>query len=147
MSYQPENIVAHLAARIAAGAGDNTEISGDYIDRQGFDSCLVVISWRTTLTAAKTLTLSSNIQDATDASGTGVADYGVVADGETLAAAVVHTGAVTADFGVASYGVNLRMANQFIRAQFLGDLSHTSADVADIACAIILGGAQELPAS
>ena len=131
------------AARItAAGAGDNTEVNGPWIDRTGFESVMASVAWRTTLTAAKTLAIAGNLQDATSAAGAAAADFGTA-----LASIVVSTGAQTTLDGVTRIGdFDLSDARQFIRLQFTPDLNAGSADIGDLAGQLILGGAVETPA-
>jgi hypothetical protein len=124
----------------AAGAGDNTEVNGDWIDRTGFQSLTVFLGYTSSLTAAKTLSLAANLQDATDTSGTGAADFG-----DAYASAVQATGAGTKT-GVRKLTFNLHMASSHVRIQFTPDLSHTGTDTATVWVIYVLGGAETLPA-
>jgi hypothetical protein len=124
----------------AAGAGDNTEVNGEWIDRRGFHSLTVFLGYTTALTATKTLSLAANIQDATDSSGTGAADFGT-----PYPATVQATGAGTVK-GVRKLTFDLRMAASHVRVQFTPDLSHSGTDTATVWAIYVLGGAESLPA-
>ena len=87
-------IAIHDAEVITAGAGnDNVEVSGNYVSRKGANGSEVplsgklIISFKAVLAEDKTLTIAANLQDAVDAAGVGVADYG-----NAFASAIVATG-------------------------------------------------------
>lgn len=132
----------------AAGSGDNTEVDGAWVNRRDttandmFDSAKLVITYRTTLTAAKTLSFAVNIQDATDDSGTGAADYGTA-----LAATVVKTGALTDARDTLEFDFDLSGANQFVRAQVTPDLSNTATDTVDWQAVWVFGANKRVPVS
>lgn len=149
MHHNVDNIGELLTARFAAvdsvtagGTGDATEVSGAYIDRQGFSSLKVVIPYSAVLAATKTLSIAANLQDATSLAGAGVADYG-----SAMASAVVATGPTGGgtETGVVELDFDLAGANQFVRVQFTPDLSATGTDTASLAAVYILGGAQVQP--
>ena len=127
---------------VAAGAGDASEDSGAWIDRQGYLSGKLVISYEAVLAATETLSIAANIQDATDSSGTGAADFGTA-----FANAVVATGQAggSTERGTVEIDVDLNLANQYLRSQVTPDLSASATDTAIITATFILGGAQELP--
>lgn len=146
-----KDIGAHIASRAGAvaavtagGGGDGAEVDGEWIDRQGFKSCVVVITYEATLGDGETLTLAGNLQDATDSAGTGAADFG-----DALASAVVATGGTggSTERGTEEIEVNLTEAERFIRAQFTPTLSAGTTDTANVAATIILGGPNRKPAS
>lgn len=143
-SYITSRFGAFVAVT-AGGSGDGVEQDGDaWIDRQGFDSCKVVVSWEAVLAHGETLTLAGNLQDATDNSGTGVADHG-----DALASAVVATAdsGGSTERGTTEFDVDLTGANQFIRPQFTATMSASGTDTAQVMATVIMGGAQEVPAS
>ncbi|HSF40312.1 MAG TPA: hypothetical protein VLT87_11010 [Thermoanaerobaculia bacterium] len=138
---------AYIAGRYAAistltagGTGDATEVDGEWIDRRGFHSLSVFFIYTSSLTATKTLSLAANLQDASDSSGTGAADFG-----DAYAATVQATGAGT-KIGVKQLDFDLRMASSHVRIQYTPDLSHTGTDTATVAVLYVLGGAEALPA-
>lgn len=159
---QVRNIGAYITGRfcaaeadaLAAGTGDATETSGAYIDRQGFHSAKVMVFYTATLAEDKTLSIASNLQDASASDGTGVADYGAV-----YANAVVATGDTggSTETGVIEYDIDFlggtqgaadgTVANRYIRIQFTPDLSATGTDTAKLYGVVILGGAEDVPAS
>jgi hypothetical protein len=149
---QPTDIGAHLTSRfggagraLAAGAGDNTEVDGGWVDRTGKFSAKVVISYTTTLAQDETLSFTANLQDASDSGGTGAADFGTA-----YAKTVVATGGTggSTETGVVEIGdFNLMTADNFIQAQITPDLSASGTDVATWGAVIVLGGAETLPAS
>lgn len=129
---------------VAAGTGDATESSGVYVDRAGKESVKVVIAWEAVLAEDATLTLAGNLQDATDSSGTGVADYGTA-----LASAVVATGGTggSTERGVTEYSVNLEGANQYIRSQVTPDLSAANTDTLRLTVLFVFPGGESYPAA
>jgi len=149
MSSLWRNIGAYLSAAFAAlmqvtagGSGDAVEVSGPWIDRDGFESCSVVVSGQATLADADTLSLGMNLQDATDSAGAGVADLA----GTTIASAVIATGGTggsTEDVAWKNDFI-LAGANQFVRAQITPDLSAGATDVATLVAVMILGRPQTI---
>lgn len=135
---------------MVAGAGsDNSEQSGAWVDRLGADygtvqSAKLVITGTATLADAATLTVSANMQDATDSSGAGAADHGTA-----MAAAVVATGGTggsTETFTV-EMDFDLSGAEQFMRSQILADLSAANTDTATWTATWIVFGSDRNPIS
>jgi len=137
-----KSLASGAATAVAAGAGDATEDSGAYVDRQGYLSAKLVITFEAVLQATETLSIAANAQDATDSSGTGVADFGTA-----FANTVVATGGAggSTERGTVEIDLDLNTANQYLRAQFTPDLSAGATDTAIITSTFILGGADELP--
>lgn len=149
MHMNAQGIAETLAARFAAvssataaGTGDATEVNGAYIDRQGFSSLKVLISYSAVLAATKTLSIAANLQDATSSAGAGVADFGAA-----MASTVVATGATggSTETGVVELDFDISGADQFVRVQYTPDLSNTGTDTASLAAVYVLGGAQVQP--
>jgi len=125
---------------VAAGAGDNTEVDGAYVDRTNRNSVALVITYKATLTEAKKVTFIANLQDATDAAGAGVADFGAAlaatdsplgpSGGGVVEGAIVHT-------------VDLGAARAFIRAQVKPDLNATATDTLTWSAALIFPSDRE----
>lgn len=130
----------------AAGAGDATEVNGDYANRMDGEnglamSCKVVITYTASLAAGKTLSFAANLQDATDGAGAGVADYGTALASTVVASATgTNKGTVELDF-------DLSGAEQFIRAQITPDLSNTATDTCEWSAAYHFFGYQQNPVS
>lgn len=127
----------------AGGAGDNTESNGVYVDRSGYDSAKLVVSFEAVLGATETLSIGANIQDDADGSGTGV-DYG-----SAYTSAVVATGGAggSTERGVVELDFDLRAAKQYIRSQITPDLSAATTDTARIHAVWVLGPGITLPVS
>jgi hypothetical protein len=125
---------------VAAGTGDNTAVTGASIDRLGYGSASFVIAYKTTLTAAKTLSFAAAYQESSDNSSW---DTAVTLQASTVAA----TGAVTAEVGKVRFDLDLAGKKRYIRFNFTPDLSNTSTDVVDCAAVCVLGGAVEKPVS
>lgn len=150
MDPRQHNIGAYTAVRaagggrlVAAGTGDNTEVSGPYVQRPAMaQSCQVVITANTVLTDTKTLTISGlTLQDATDGSGTGVGDFATSA---TTLVLTGETGGTTED-GVLVIDVDLAGAKEYLRVQYTPDLSHSGTDIAQVTAALHFGGFPNLP--
>lgn len=150
MHASMQNAGALIAARYASagvdvtagGTGDNTEVNGAWIDRRGFSSLKVVIPYTATLAQAATLSIAANLQDASDSSGTGAADYG-----DALASTVVSTGGTggSTNTGVVELDFDLSGCDRYIRIQFTPNLSASGTDVAEMGAAYILAGATDNP--
>lgn len=126
---------------VAAGsAGDATEVNGAWIDRLGFASLKVVIVYTTTLTAAATLSIAANMQDASDSSGTGAADFG-----DALTSTVQATGESggSTETGVVELDIDLSAADQFVRVQFTPDLSAAGTDTAELSAVYLVLGTDQ----
>ena len=123
----------------AGGGGDGVEQNGAWIDRSGQLSGKLIIAYSTTLTASETLTIAANLQDASDSSGTGAADYG-----DALASAVIETGVGTFT-GVLVIDVDLSSADGYVRCQVTPTLSAGATDTVALAAVLVLGGSQEVP--
>lgn len=145
--------LALVPAVITAGAGnDGVEVNGPAIDRfqsafgnSRFLSGKLVIAWSAVLAQAATLTLAANLQDDTVTGFNGTpADFG-----PALASAVVATGPTGGGTvqGVSVIDVDLAGARQFLRAQITANLSAANTDTVAIAAVLVLGGADQLPAS
>lgn len=131
----------------AAGTGDATAVTGLYVDRTQTDagpflSAKLVINWSATLAATKTLSLAAQFKDATDASGTGVANYGTA-----IAAAVVATGPAGGGTvtGTTEIDVDLSHAREFFTADITPDLSATGTDTVAWSASYVLFGAKSQP--
>jgi hypothetical protein len=125
---------------VAAGAGDNTAVTGASIDRLGYNSATFAIGYRTTLTADKTLSYAAAYQTSPDNSSWATA----VA---LQSATVAETGAATNKVGMVEFDLDLRGLPRYIRFNFTPDLSHSGTDTVDNAAICILGGADVLPAA
>ena len=127
---------------VAGGAGDATEASGAWVDRRGFGSLKVVIAFTATLAQDETLSIGANLQDASDSSGTGAADFGTA-----LASAVRATGGAggSTETGVIELDFDLSAADRYVRVQFTPDLSAAMTDTAELAAVYVLAGSTDNP--
>lgn len=125
----------------AAGAGDNTEVDGPYVDRQNHLSAKLIIHYKAVLQQGETLSIAANIQDDADGAGAG-ADFG-----DALANAVVATGGAggSVEEGTVELDVDLSGAKQYIRAQVTPDLSASGTDTAIVTATFVLGPKDETP--
>ena len=130
---------------VAGGAGDNTEVDGDSVDRMAdvrrHLNANVVINWSATLQQDETLTLQLQLQDSAD--DTVWADFGDPVDFATVATGPTGGGTVN---GVSNHGVDIAGTRRYIRTQITPDLSAADTDTADISAVWILAGADRTPA-
>lgn len=127
---------------VAGAAGDGLEQDGYWNDRSRRLSGVLVITYVAVLAQDETLSIGGNLQDATDAAGTGAADYG-----DALASAVVATGDTggSTEIGTVEIDVDLSGAREFVRGQFTPTLSAASIDTVDLAAVLILSGGDQYP--
>ena len=122
---------------IAAGAGDNTAVTGDGIDISDYKSCKMHLVWLTALADTETLSLAAEYQESDDDSSF---DTAVALQAST----VVHTASGAGNyFGVTSFDLNFRNQKTFkkyIRFNFTPDLSASATDTAMVMCLVELGG-------
>lgn len=127
---------------VAGGTGDATEEDGEYALHRGYMSAEIIVAVEATLADGETVTIIGNAQDATDAAGTGVADFG-----DVPTAVVLTSVGGTTEFGVLRIPINLRTARGFIRGQFTVTHSAGSIDTFRAAMVYVLGGADVEPAA
>lgn len=143
-----------IASATAAGSGDATEVDSGFQSCKGFATAALVVSYKAVLAQDETLSIAANVQDASDAGGTGAADYGAV-----LASAVVATGGTggSTEYGSVVLDIDLlggtqgaadgTCADEFLQGQFTPDLSASATDTAELAAVIVLAGADADPAN
>jgi hypothetical protein len=133
-------------AATAGGSGDATEVSAAWVSRDSAtgiaNSMKVIVSYTATLAAGATLTFAGNMQDATDGSGTGAADYG-----DAVTATVVATGGTggSTETGTFELDVDLAGAREFVRAQITPNLSAANTDTAAWSVTYVFFGDQRHP--
>lgn len=133
----------------AGGAGDATEVDGAWVDRKpatlgAYHTAKLVISYTTTLAAAATLTFAANIQDATDDSGTGAADFGSALTATTVATGPSGGGTVK---GTIEMDFDISNAREFLRSQITPNLSAANTDTCSWQAAWVFGGSDRSGAS
>ena len=132
---------------VAAGSGDNTEITGAGINRTTlgnlYESCKLAIHGNATLQSGETFTIIANIQDS--ANGSDWADFGDALSVVTVLDAA--GGALSAVVWNTFLDNDLRGARAHVRAQVTPDHIATGTDTSTIAAEFIFGGGQENPAT
>jgi hypothetical protein len=126
----------------AAGAGDNTLVTGVTLDRAAMgwpESAVVCIPYTATLSAAATLSIGYTVQEGQAAN---LSDAATLV---TLPLTVVATGAGTIA-GEVEVNVSLRGAGRYVRVNFTPDLSAGATDTAALSAVIAFGGANRVPA-
>lgn len=124
-----------LSSATAAGSGDNSAVSGDVLDRLGYDSLKVVLTYKATLGGSETLTLKDiDIRegDSSDASDGTWAE--LIAD-----AAVLST---TGD-GTSEIDIDLSAYGRYVQVRYTPDLSASGTDTAQVGLTYILGGKRD----
>jgi hypothetical protein len=137
-----------LGSAVAAGTGDTTQVVGNVVNRQieqGFvDSALVVLDWKTSLTADKTLGFKVTIEYSTNNSTWSTPEF---LFGATGSYETVETGADTNKYGQWTYRLQLSPEEQYFRISVTPDLSHTGTDTAVFGFGALLGGSTVNPIS
>ncbi len=137
------------ATATAAGGGDNTEVDGQWVDRElsGVGIALsakLVIAFTSALQQDATLTFALNFQDATSSAGAGSADF---------AAAVAATVAATGDSGGSTetgtfeVDIDLGAARQWIRTQVTPNLSRGGTDTVEWSSILMFYGDHRQPST
>lgn len=125
----------------AAGTGDNAEVTGQTIDRDGYDSAVVSIAYLATLADTESISFAVDIQESSDGSSWDTAE-----ELQAATTAVTSSGG-TNEHGVVELDVNLSGRKQYVRFNVTPNLSAGATDTALFATTVILGGASTLPAS
>lgn len=128
----------------AGGSGDNTQSDAAWIDRRGFTSVKVVVTWTATLAQGATLSLAAAFRDATDGSGTSAGAYGPTVASTVVATGPTSGGTVT---GTTEYDLDVAAAKAFVQARITPDLSAANTDTAAYSVTYVLGGAANNPVS
>lgn len=132
----------------AASTGDNTEVNGAWIDRQGFESMDFLLAYTATLQQSQTLAVIANVQDADNINGGGAADVAV-----TKLTALSSVTLATGDSGGAikkgcyQIGIDLTMCKRYVRVQWTPNLSASGTDTFKIQQAYLLTGSKYAPAT
>lgn len=112
-------------------------------------SCKVIVPVAVTLQVGEIATVSANLQDATSSTGAGVADYG--SSTQTLVIGATGTTAAQTIVGLLSWGVDLGMADRYLRTQVSVAITTTQttagSSVQAVMPVILFGPGQTLVAS
>jgi hypothetical protein len=128
---------------VAAGTGDNTELTSSGIDRipvglPSFQSGILAVGMKTSLTAAATLSLTVKISESDDNSSWG-------ADTTLINAEVQSTGAQTNQNLVRELAVDLQGRKRYVRFKVTLDLSAGATDTFVYGATFVAGGSNRLP--
>lgn len=129
-------LFSSIASATAGGTGDNTQATGATIDRVGFGSAKVVVSYTATLAAAATMTLAVSRQTSEDGSTWATA---TVLQAATLAATGDSGGST--ETGVVTFNESYEVVARYVRYLVTPNLSAANTDTALVATTVILGGA------
>lgn len=132
----------------AGGAGDNTPVNGNIIDRLAyadlFMSGKICIPFTTTLGAAETLKLDVKVQDGNASNLSDAADYGTPVVAQTVATGPGGGGTV---LGIFELDVDFSGAGRYIRVVVNPNISTANTDTARVGGGtLVVGGGNELPA-
>ena len=129
---------------VAAGTGDNTELTSAAIDRMaagatGYQAAVLAIAYRTTVAASQTLQLTVKIADSADGS--------TFSSDTTLVNAVdIETGVVTAKDAVYRLDLGALPRRRYLRVKLTLNLTAGATDVFVYGAFVELFGADRLPA-
>ena len=140
-------ILTAFASLTAGGSGDDTLVTGLTFDRESFANGSLPMSaefaalFDAVLAQAKTLSITFDVQHSVD--GATWVDF------QTQVATVFATGPTGGGTvtGQATLGVDLTMANRYVRLNLTPDLSNTSTDTATVIGVGFFAGFDRLPAS
>jgi len=123
----------------AGGTGDATKVTGQTINRDGFNSGVVQIVWQAAIANTKTLSFTAELQESSDGSSWDTAE-------EILAATVVQTATSSTTFyGVKEIDLNFASRKRYVRVNITPDLNNTATDTLTWAAPMVLGGATVIP--
>lgn len=129
----------------AAGSGDNTELTGEVIDRLGFSGCVVAIPFKAVLGAGESLALTLKVAESDDGSTFG--------SDETIASAVSVASSAGGGTIADCYKLAVNLSGvgaprkRYLRFKLTPNLSASSTDTCVISSAVILGGPDKAPVS
>lgn len=128
---------------VAAGTGDNTEVTSSGIDRKpeglaDYDAMLLVVGFKTTLGSSETLKLTVKISDSADNSSWS-------SDTTMISAETQATGVATNSVGQRELGIDLRPYKRYVRFKITMDLSASGTDVFVWSALAILAASNRLP--
>lgn len=127
----------------AGGSGDNSELTGEVIDRLGFHGCVVAVPFRAALATGESLALTVKVAESDDGSTFG--------SDETIASAVNVATAAAGGTIHDCYKLQVNLSGvgtprkRYLRFKVTPNLSASGTDTAVISAAVILGGAESAP--
>lgn len=129
-------------ALTAGGSGNNTEVNSGWINVEGYLSAKLVIQAESNIAANKALQMSANLEDATDSSGDGAADFGGSVTTKQMDGG---TGSESNSLSVLEMDFDLAGARGFVRAQITPNLTATGTDTSSVSATLLLFGGGEDP--
>lgn len=127
---------------VAGGTGDATAVTGATIDRLGYGSAKVVLVSRAVLAQAATLALAVEYQESSNGSDW---DTAVALQASTTVATGGSGGSTELD--ITTFDIDLSGKKRYIRVNYTPNLSAANTDTAEATCALVMGGADTLPAT
>lgn len=131
--------VAVLSGKVGSG-GSGTEVTGETVDRLGFQSAVVAVPFRAVLAEAATLSLRLRREQSDDGSSWDAA--------ETVSAtAVVATGETggSVEVGVLEADQDLDAVKRYVRYSVTPTLSAPTTDACEWGASVALGSAADFP--
>jgi len=131
----------HAAYKIDIVAGsstDNVEVTTAVVDRLGYGSGSLIISFNATLASTETISFTVKEQESADNS---TWDTAATIQSATVAA----TGTSGVKTGVVKLDLDYTSKKRYIKYLITADLSASATDTADWHAISIIGGADELP--
>jgi hypothetical protein len=134
---------------VAAGAGDNTAVTGASINRKtpggiGFNACVLALAYKCVQAGATTFSLQVEVQEADDNGSGAPGAFGTATVLQASSVAQTGPGTVTGMLELAD--PNFASRKQWVRYNYTPDLSAGATDTFVTALSAILGGADILPA-
>ncbi len=126
---------------IANGNGDNTKVTGHYIDRQGYDSMVLAIAAFANLDNAETLKFAVEMVESDDHSS-----WSTPAEVVQASTTLLTATSATVFQGCTQIAVDLKSRKRYVRFDITPNLSRAGTDIANWHAVAVLGGAQILPA-
>lgn len=155
MNYRSNDIGSILKLRtgdlynlVAGDAKDGVKQTGDTVDRydsnsrNAAQSLKLGVAWLATLAAAKTISITIEYQDSSDASTWNTA----VAVQEVTVVGTGESGGST-ETGIIEWDKDLSALDRYIRFNLTVTMSAAATDVANVAAIVTLGGFSENPPS
>ena len=123
----------------AGGSGDNTKVTGDTLEKTGYDSCLLAILGTMTIADGESLSYAVEIQDSADNSTWNTA---TVLKASTAVKAFNGSSATDQSFTV-PLNVDISQYDKYIRFNITPDLSASGTDTCNWGALATLGNGQD----
>lgn len=127
-------------AFVAGTTGDNTKVTGEIVDRLGYQSCSVNIAYIADLASSETLKCSLEVQES--ATGT---QFGTATPLFTAVTIATGDAGGSEESGVYSYDIDLSGYQRYLKFNFTPNLSEADTATATVSTTAVLGGCDSLP--